>query len=146
MTKRKRGFTMTYAVVLLLIVSVLVSLLLLTAALTSKSSVTYCNYVDSKNFLDKVGADAVFEFAGKTKEAVESKLNVTETQQWNDKYAGHKFGYQVQVVLKVDDTLEVSVVKNNKKALIVQFELTGDAYQLKTYLYDVPTADAEVNP
>lgn len=128
---------MTYAVVLILIVSVLASLLLMTATLTSKSSVAYCNYVESKNLLDEIGATAVSNYNGKTQDATD--------EAWVNDFAENKAGFVVNVTQNAEG-LQVVVQKNKRKMLLVSFQLDSENnYQLKSYLYNVGVVDEEVS-
>lgn len=137
MTNTKRGFSMTYAVVLILIVSVLASLLLMTATLTSKSSVAYCNYVESKNLLDEIGATAVSNYNGKAQGATD--------EAWANDFAENKAGFVVNVTQNAEG-LQVVVQKNKRKMLLVSFQLDSENnYQLKSYLYNVGVVDEEVS-
>lgn len=137
MANKKRGFSMTYAVVLILIVSVLASLLLMTATLTSKSSVAYCNYVESKNLLDEIGATAVSNYNGKAQGATD--------ETWANDFAENKAGFVVNVTQNAEG-LQVVVQKNRRKMLLVSFQLDSENnYQLKSYLYNVGVIDEEVS-
>ena len=137
MANKKRGFSMTYAVVLILIVSVLASLLLMTATLTSKSSVAYCNYVESKNLLDEIGASAVSNYTGKAQDATD--------EVWANDFAENKAGFVVNVTQNAEG-LQVVVLKNRRKMLLVSFQLDSEKnYQLKSYLYNVGVIDEEVS-
>ncbi len=137
MANKKRGFSMTYAVVLILIVSVLASLLLMTATLTSKSSVAYCNYVESKNLLDEIGATAVETYNGKAQGSI--------SDAWTSGFAENKAGFVVNVS-QSSEGLQVVVLKNRRKMLLVSFQLDSENnYQLKSYLYNVGVVDEEVS-
>lgn len=129
MDRRKRGFAMTYAIVLILIVSLLVSVLLITAQLTAKSSASYQNYIDGKNYLDNIGSAAIENYTGDNKKG------------WENNFSGNAFGYTIREESDGDaGTVEVYVLNSQKVELYIKFtkstENAEEAYKLSAYIYN----------
>ncbi len=132
---------MTYAVVLILIVSLLVSVLLMTAQLTAKSSQSYQNYIDSKNYLDKVGSAAVAYY---TDENYTDENNSGGGEEWENAVKENDFGYTIEINGD-SDSVKVYVLNSKKIELYIKFtkndatdetDETGSGYALSAYIYN----------
>lgn len=123
MNGRKRGFAMTYAVVLFLIVSLFISILLLNAQLTVESSSDYINYIDDKNLLDEAGAAAIADYTVGNADG-----------KWIAEYESEDLTVDVDFT---DDKVRVIVVLCLSKELYMEFgKDVGGKYILTAYVYN----------
>lgn len=119
--KRKRGFAMQYAIVLILLVSLLVGIVLMSAQISTTGSKLYENYIDRKIDLDKIGSMAIVYFCdGKTDDS------------HNPWVLSEKLGYSIgKLTLKnTDDSENTDATKNTKEVTQVYIYRNS-----KVYLY-----------
>lgn len=147
MYRRKRGFAMTYAIVLILLVTLLVSSLLVTAQLTAKSAQNYESYINSKRCLDEIGSAAINYYT--TEASEESDLS----NEWTEAFEENEFNYIIVISTESEtegsevSAVQVRVTLNKSVKLFLAFERGEGAFQLKSYVYNAGsvTDEQEVN-
>lgn len=147
MYRRKRGFAMTYAIVLILLVTLLVSSVLVTARLTAKSAQNYGNYINGKRCLDEIGSAAIDYYT--TEAPTEGALS----EDWTESFQTNEFNYTIKIEPIEENgavcTVQVRVLLNRSVKLFLAFtrENADTAFQLKSYVYNAGsvTDEQEVN-
>ncbi len=122
--RRKRGFAVPYAIVMLLLITLMCTLILTSARMTVNSAVSYRNYLESKAELDEIGSAVIDKY-----------------------YSGEALdGLQYDGYTITDDgNGTVTVSRGNTVMLYMKFTQDGDGYKLSAYIYEPGTVVVEEN-
>ena len=126
--RKNKAFAMPYAVVFILIITVMCSAVLTFATATTKSADKYSDFLAARNYLDKIGAAAInkYENGGSTDYSAFDE-NV------------YKF------VITDDENGAVKVTRGGTVALYIKFTKNAeDKYELSQYVYSPGVKSAEV--
>ena len=133
----KRGVTIEYAVVFMVLVTLFISLVLTLGTHTVKLSDAYAKYTDEKLFLDEIGNAVCSAYQGKDPDAVAAPdLNGLYGERLSS------FGFAIEEETRTESvggttakTYTLTVKKGEGVRLTVRFTAKDGVFTLTAYLY-----------